>query len=252
MKDLATSPRGGEIDDDGFSTSSCSSGRGFDFLRWKAGYGWVDRDGVTAPSPLLAVKVDEILRMWKDDRPTDITEKPLPDPDTLNAQIPVSEWEEGLDGRPRPPWAHYVVVYLVDPETATKYVYAAATVGGHIAVEQLKENVITMRMLRGARVMPLVELSSKPMKTKFKMSERPDFRIVTWLRPGDDGGMLAGPSAPQLAGPAAVEVPTATEAKADPISSGPQPKPAINTTLDEMGGAKPVTSREILDDDIPF
>ena len=84
---------------------------------------WVDRDGVTAPSPMLAVKVDEILRMWKDDRPTDITDKPLPDPDELNAQIPVSEWEEGLDGKPRPPWAHYVVVYLVDPETATKYVY---------------------------------------------------------------------------------------------------------------------------------
>jgi hypothetical protein len=94
MKDLATSPPGGEIDDDGFSTSSCSSGRGFDFLRWKADSGWVDRDGVTAPSPMLAVKVDEILRMWKDDRPTDITEKPLPDPDTLNAQILVSEWEE--------------------------------------------------------------------------------------------------------------------------------------------------------------
>src|SRR6478609_8096617 len=100
MKDLATSPRGGETDDDGFSTSSCSSGRGFDFLRWKADSGWVDRDGVTAPSPMLAVKVDEILRMWKDDRPTDITTKPLPDPDTLNAQIPVSEWEEGVDGRP--------------------------------------------------------------------------------------------------------------------------------------------------------
>ena len=109
-----------------------------------------------------------------------------------------------------------------------------------------------MRMLRGARVMPLVELSSKPMKTKFKMSERPDFRIISWHLPGGDGGMLAAPTAPQLSGPVAAGVPTATEAKADPISSGPQPKPAINTTLDEMGGAKPVTSREILDDDIPF
>jgi len=146
MTNEVTLPPDGGFDNDGFAPSGNNSGRGHDFLRWKAGYGWVDRDGVTAPSPLLAVKVDEILRMWKDDRPTDITEKPLPDPDTLNAQIPVSEWEEGLDGRPRPPWAHYVVVYLVDPETATKYVYAAATVGGHIAVEQLKENVITMRI----------------------------------------------------------------------------------------------------------
>jgi hypothetical protein len=163
MNDLTTPPPG-EFDDDGFSVASSSS-RGHDFLRWKAGAGWSDRDGVAAPSPMLAVKVDEILRRWKDDRPTDLATKPLPDPDQLNAAIPVSEWEEGPDGRPRPPWAHYVVVYLVNPATATKYIYTAATVGGHIAVEQLKENVLTMRMLRGARVMPLVALSSKPMKT---------------------------------------------------------------------------------------
>ena len=73
----------------------------------------------------------------------------------------MSEWEEGLDGRPRPPWHTIVVVYLVTPIRRPSTVYAhAPTVGAHIAVEQLKENVITMRMLRGARVMPLVELSS--------------------------------------------------------------------------------------------
>ena len=109
-----------------------------------------------------------------------------------------------------------------------------------------------MRMLLGARVMPLVALSSKPMKTKFKMSERPDFRIVSWHLPGGDGGMLAAPTAPQLSGPVAAEVPTATGAKADPSSSGPQPKPAVNATLGGMGGVKPVTSAEVLDDSIPW
>ena len=55
--------------------------------------------------------------------------------------------------------------------------------------EQLRENVITMRMLRGARVMPLVALGSKPMKTKFKMSERPDFQIVSWHLAGRGRGL---------------------------------------------------------------
>ena len=137
--------------------------------------------------PFLAVKADENLRMWKDDRPTDITTKPLPDPDELNAAIPQSEWEKDRDGRPRPPWAHHVAVYLVNPETATKYAYCAASVGAHIAFEQLRENVATMRMLRNARVMPLVKLSSRPMKTKYKMSERPHFEIIGWHTPGSAG-----------------------------------------------------------------
>src|SRR6476620_8398176 len=101
MNDLTTSPPGEFDDDDGFATPRSSSGRGQDFLRWKAAAGWSDRDGVAAPSPMLAVKVSELVRRWKDDRPTDITTKPLPDPDQLNAAIPVAEWQEGPDGRPR-------------------------------------------------------------------------------------------------------------------------------------------------------
>ena len=65
MNDLTTPPPG-EFDDDGFSVASSSS-RGHDFLRWKAGAGWSDRDGVAAPSPMLAVKVDEILPLVADD-----------------------------------------------------------------------------------------------------------------------------------------------------------------------------------------
>jgi hypothetical protein len=255
MNDLTTAPHGGEIEDDGFTTprSSSSSGRGHDFLKWNAEDGWLDRDGVAAPSPMLVVKVDEILRRWQDNRPTDITEKPLPDPDVLNAKIPPTEWEEGVDGKPRPPWAHYVVAYLVNPATATKYVYAAQTTGAHIAVEQLKENVITMRMLRGARVMPLVALSSKPMKTKFKMSERPDFQIVSWHLPGGDEGLLSThPTAPQLTGPAEAQPAQPSAPKTDPISSGPLPKPPVNATLGGMGDVKPVTSAEVLDDSIPW
>jgi hypothetical protein len=269
MSNDVTTPPGGGFDDDGFSTSSSSPGRGHDFLRWDADEGWIDRDGVAAPSPMLVVKVDEILRKWTDNSHEDITAKPLPAPDELNAKIPINEWKEGVDGKPRPPWAHHVVIDLVNPATATKYVYAAATVGAHIAYEQLKENVITMRMLRGARVMPLVKLSSRPMRTKYRMSERPHFEIIGWHTPGGDAGALAPPTPPQLPSPSASEAPPAadeapqtvpSEPKSDPISSGPQPKPQhqakpkppVNATFDALSEVKPATSAEILDDDIPW
>jgi hypothetical protein len=111
-----------------------------------------------------------------------------------------------------------------------------------------------MRMLRGARVMPLVTLSSKPMKTKYKMGERPDFQIVSWHLPGGDEGLLAAPAptSPQLSGPAEAQPTQPNAPKADPISSGPQPKPPVNATLGGMGDVKPVTSGEVLDDSIPW
>ena len=54
--------------------------------------------------------------MWKDDRATDITTRPLPDPAELNASIPQSGWEKDKDGKPRPPWAHHIAIYLVEPD----------------------------------------------------------------------------------------------------------------------------------------
>ena len=42
-----------------------------------------------------------------------------------------------------------------------------------------------MRMVRGARVMPLVNLGERPMKTKFGMKTRSHFEIVDWKTPGD-------------------------------------------------------------------
>ena len=143
--------------DDGFSNSSRSGrvGRG-SYLRWNDTQGWRDRDGLPAPSPLLVVGVNEIVRRWKDGMAEDIIDKPLPNPEQLNAAIPVNEWEKGRDDKPRPPWAHNVVVYLVSLATGETYTYAAPTVGAHMAHDALKEAVITMRALRGTKCMPVV------------------------------------------------------------------------------------------------
>src|SRR5262245_56568828 len=81
-------------DDDGFG-GSLTGGRLVkgSLLRWKDTDGWFDRDGITPPSPLLVVAITDALQRWKDKKPEVITDKPLPDPDGLNAAIPGSEWE---------------------------------------------------------------------------------------------------------------------------------------------------------------
>jgi len=88
-------------DDDGFSAPS--SGHGVNYLKWTAGNPWVDRNGSEVSSRLLATSVSELVRRWEDGRPISIFDRPLPNPDELNSKIPESEWELGLDGKPRPP-----------------------------------------------------------------------------------------------------------------------------------------------------
>jgi hypothetical protein len=244
------------IDDDGFSGSLNSGrvGKG-SFLKWNDSQHWLDRDGLVPPSLMLVVAVNEILQRWHEKKPEVITDKPLPDPEELNSAIPIEEWEIGIDGKPRKPWQHVVVVYLVNLGTGEFYTYSAATIGAHMAYDHLKEAVITMRTLRGTKCMPLVNLAERPMKTNFGMRSRPHFEIVGWKTPGEDGGAQALPpttSPAQLAKPA----PKATEKPAVQPATQPRlakPKPPIQLsdyTLAVMGDVKPPTTEELLDDSL--
>lgn len=257
------------IDNDGF-TGSINSGRvgKGSFLKWSDSQHWLDRDGLVPPSPLLVVGVNEILQRWCDGKPTTIEDKPLPDPEELNAAIPMEEWEVGIDGKPRKPWQHTVLVYFVNPATGEIYTYSAATIGAHIAHDQLKESVITMRALRDQKCMPLVNLSERPMKTNFGMRMRPHFEIVDWKTPGSPGdsgeAALPKPSAPQLTGPLAARTPgpKVAAASATPGTATPQPrpgKPPIRfsgaSTVAGMSDVKPVTTEELLNnslEDVPW
>jgi hypothetical protein len=149
-------------------------------LVWNDAQHWRDRDGLKPPAQLLVVGVDAILQRWKEGLPQVIRDKPLPDPDDLNSAIPISEWEVGIDGQKRPPWQDTVVVYTIDPTTGGFYTYVSSTTGGRIAVDHLKESVAGMRMLRGGKVLPLVTLAERPMKTRFGVKSRPAFEIVDW------------------------------------------------------------------------
>jgi hypothetical protein len=250
--------------DDGFGGSvNAGRFRGSNYIKWTKETGWRDRDGLTPPSPMLVLAIDEALQRWRNNKPEYIRDKPLPDKEQLNAAIPQEEWERTVDGKPRPPYTHIVVVLLVDLNTGVIYKYESPTYGARIAFDNLREAVITMRALRGERVMPLVNLAERPMKTQFGMGRRPHFEIITYKsQGGDTKAMPPKPTPPQLSAPAvAAETPPlamAAPAAAAPATGAAQqrnPKPPVNLasdTLAAMADVTPVTMGEVMDDEVPW
>jgi hypothetical protein len=252
------------IEDDGFH-GSFDSGRIIkgSSLKWTDTTHWLDRDGLVPPSPLLVVAINELLQKWKNGKAETIVTKPLPDPKALNDAIPVSEWEVGKDKKAVPPWQHTIAVYFVNVSTGEFYTYAAATVGAHIAFDHLREAVVTMRLLRGTRCMPLVKLAERPFKTKHGMRRRPHFDVAGWKTPGDDAKAVPAKQTPQLTGPTAATASASEATSVAPAAAPPtapstpprQPKPSIalgTETLATMGDVKPATTSEILNDELPW
>jgi hypothetical protein len=252
-------------EDDGYGGSLTPSQSVRNYARWTDTAGWFDRDGLPLPAAMLVPAVNTGLQKWKNNVADFIWDKPLPDPQQLNSQIPKTEWEKGLSGEARPPWERIIAVILVDPATGAVYRYTSSTVGARIAYDALREATITIRMLRGQKVIPLVDLSERPFKTNFGMKKRPHFQIVGWKSPGgEDDKAIATKPAPQLSGPATTAAPqTESTAPAAAPASAPEtatpyqakPKPPLNLageTLNTMGDAKPATVGEILDDSVPW
>jgi hypothetical protein len=173
---------------------------------------WHDRDKLAVPSKLLALTTFTIVQHWRNQKPEETIDgrvSALPDVAELNAKIPECEWEKGIDGKPRPPWQRQEVVYLLDEATAQKFTFASGTIGAQIAVEELRDPVKWMRVLRRARVVPIVELANKPMKTRHGGSKlRPHFKIAGWR------GIGGGKATPLLEH---VEPPTTAEELDDSV-----------------------------------
>ena len=180
-----------------------------------------------------------------------ITAKPLPDVNMLNESVPEDEWEAGLDGKPKPPWVHQFIVYLIDPASDGTYTYMNSTTGARIACDQLREKVITMRALRGTRVVPVVRLTHRPMKTFVGMKHRPEFEVLDWRQlGGDGGGELTSPKSAQLTGPS-----TTTKVAPEPEHSAnktSKSESAAKETLASMQEVSRPTASEELRDEIPW
>jgi hypothetical protein len=249
---MSTTPA---VYDDGFGDGSWQP-RGVP-ANWDDQQGWHDRDGVPLPSPLLAIGVSTFLRRWHP-KYEELRERPLPDVELLNSAIPQSEWRTGLDGKPEKPWKLNYEILLLDPATGTLYAYSNSTWGAQLCHGALQDKVMTMRMLRGRRVCPVVIPDKRPMPTSFGMKSKPHLQLTGEWRelPGLSGDTPpqtpppALPPASQTASPQ--ETPPAPAAPPSaPASAAPAASAAAQTTLDAMQPVKPVPIEEFIADSLP-
>jgi hypothetical protein len=225
-----------EDHDDGFDRSAANDRlvRGT-LIGWTDTNKWVDRDGMPPPETMIVIAVDEVLQKWQGKKPVEvIRDKPLPDVNTLNEATDKNTWEIGLDNKPKAPWVHSYFVYLLDPATATTYTYVNSTYGAKLAYDILRERVTTMRLLRGARVVPVVKLDERPFRTSFGPRKRPEFTPISWRMIG--GGPLAinGPQTPPVAKPDTASTATTTAATNTANELDALPEVTLPTAAEEI------------------
>jgi hypothetical protein len=90
-----------------------------------------------------------------------------------------STWPMGLDGEPSCPWKYTLFVYLIDADSGESVTFSTNSSGGRIAVSDLTAQIKSMRVMKPG-AMPVVELQSVQMPTKFGKKPRPSFKITGW------------------------------------------------------------------------
>jgi hypothetical protein len=139
---------------------------------------------------MLVLNRIRAVQCWQGQKVVDcivqLEDEPLPDIGALNDKIPQSEWEKGLDGKPRAPWVNVWGFYLCNLQDGSIYTFINSTIGSRIAYDKLNDRIQMIRMLRGANVAPEVKLDSRPMKTQYGMRPRPEFTILRWVGPSND------------------------------------------------------------------
>jgi hypothetical protein len=173
---------------------------------------WTE-DGVPVAAPRFVVlKIEKVIQRWKDGLVIEVHREPLPDLQRLNASVPEREWEIDLNNQKRPPFQQCYLVYMIDPTTAARYTFPGSSIGAGIAVRALRESIEGMQILRGRNFAPVVELSSRPMKTRFSSTPRPrpHFVITGWQALG------GGNNTPQITDGGGNGTPPASD-PSDPI-----------------------------------
>ena len=172
---------------------------------------WVTRDEEKLPADreLIATDIVRVVQKWIDQVPveTRVLEpgEKFPDLEALNEAAPKDEWTEGPNGL-RGPWQAQYVVHLLDPKTMDRFSFATGTVGGGIAVRDLRDKVIWMRRVRGQNVFAVVTLCDRHMKTRFGGRQRPHFVVVRWIAlGGDNANALPAPALREVEAPSLKE-----------------------------------------------
>ena len=116
--------------------------------------------------------------------------KRLPDREDLGDNN-AGAWELGPDEQPRDPWQFTRFVYLVNEKSAEQLTFSTSSWGGCDAVVMLADQIGRMRTAHPGAV-PIIELHSAPMTTKFGRKSKPLFRVACW-----HGGAVGEPEPPK-------------------------------------------------------
>lgn len=95
------------------------------------------------------------------------------------------EWRKNLNGEPEHPWRWTFFIYLLNVANGEALTFSTNTNGGRIAVGDLTDQIRMMRRRKPGAV-PIIELQSRQMKTKYGSKPRPHFQIKGWRLIGDD------------------------------------------------------------------
>jgi hypothetical protein len=146
----------------------------------------------TEPMPananLVAAGVITVWVRWQEGKPSEhrITQTGQlhPHRDEL-PDLDETKWPPGLNDEPADPWRDTRYLRLIDPNTGADYTFVTDSHGGRRAISDLKQQIANVRTAHPGAV-PVVQLASTPMKTKFGQKARPDFKIVGWRGKRDD------------------------------------------------------------------
>ena len=141
-----------------------------------------------ANTTLVAVSAVTVWVHWENNRPVEhrVTQPGQSHPyrDDLPDQDQ-TRWPLGLNNEPSDPWRDTRYLHLIDPNTGADFTFISDSFGGRRAVGDLKQQIANVRSAHPAAV-PLVQLASTMMKTRFGQKPRPDFKIVGWRGKQDD------------------------------------------------------------------
>jgi hypothetical protein len=137
---------------------------------------WTINRAAVAPDALFLVRDVAVAWVrWEDGKPAEVLRvepgKPLIKREHLLPPPP----ENGEDV-----WRHTIYLYMIDVLTANDVTFPTHTVGGHIALDALRNSIRNMRNARPGAA-PIVRLGSAPMKMgNGSERPRPHFEILDW------------------------------------------------------------------------
>jgi hypothetical protein len=147
--------------------------------RWSIGK---ENEAVKERRQLFAVATAAAWVRWQAGKPVEYrlreTGVPMPVREELG-DCDRTSWENGPDGQPRDPWQSTRFVQLIDPLTAESFTFATSSGGGLDCVINLADQIMRMRG-KHPKTVPLVELGSAPMPTKYGRKTKPVLRVVDW------------------------------------------------------------------------